>query len=75
MGTWDNNALHSINGNSQQPEKRYSTTEAIDILQLSERSIYQRRKSHILPYSQMGKRGQVYFTWSDFEKYWENIKK
>lgn len=73
MNKGNNSAVH--NGKANTPEKRYSNAEAKDILSMCDRSLYQSRKDNLLPCSQKGKRGQVFYTWADFETYWANIRK
>ena len=59
----------------REPEKRYTIDEAVEILGICKRSIYQARKDGLLPSSQKCKKGHVYFLWSDFEAYWKNIRR
>lgn len=58
-----------------EPEKRYNIDEAVEILGLCKRSIYQARKEGILPYSQKCRKGHIYFVWEDFVTYWQKIRR
>lgn len=69
-----NNAANPANEGKPE-EKKYSSEQVAAKLNLSVRTVYNKRMNGSLPFNQQGEKGHVYFTDEDLMVYHQRIKK